>query len=249
MAGPDFVRVMECSSDEYSDRLYARRPNWVQGFISHFDARYLFGRALEPCTDIFVELGTASGVSTAFLCSALHVRSQAAANRGDFEVRSYDLNPRFYADEGRQAGDAAREMLPAELAEHITFCSPATSITIGEEFPADSIEFLFVDANHKHPWPALDLLATLESLRPGAEVVLHDINLPVRQADGPRGVKQLFDELDLEKQVDSTDPVPNIGSLWVPTDKEALRDQLISIVHAHEWEADVWDDITSRLLP
>ncbi len=241
--------MMGCAQDEYCDRLYHKRPVWVQGLISHFDARYLFGRALESRTNVIVEIGTASGVSTAFLCHALDVASRAGAIDGDFRVCSYDLSTRFYADESKHVGDATREMLSAELMCHVTFHAPATSLTIGDEFPPDSISFMFVDANHRHPWPALDLLATLDALQAGAEVVLHDINLPVRQPEAADwGAKHLFDELDLEKRIDPTDAIPNIGSLWIPPNKEGVREQLHAIVSAHEWQAPVWHEVTERLL-
>jgi len=245
----ELTEVMGCAPDEFSDRLYHRRPGWVEGIVSHFDARYLFGRALESRTNVIVEIGTASGVSTAFLCHALDVASRAGAIGGDFEVRSHDLQPRFYGDESKQVGDATREMLPAELMRHITFRAPATSLTVADEFTPDSISFMFVDANHAHPWPTLDLLATLDSLLPGAEVVLHDINLPVRESEAAGwGAKHVFDGLDLEKRVDPTDPIPNIGSVWIPADKEAVRQQLLAIVSAHEWQTEVWDEVTARVL-
>ena len=245
----ELTEVMGCAPDEFSDRLYHKRPGWVQGFISHFDARYLFGRALESRTDVIVEIGAASGVSTAFLGHALDVASRADAIGHHFEVRSYDLSPQFYADESKQIGDATREMLPAELMRHITFRAPATSLTVADEFAPDSISFMFVDANHKHPWPALDLLATLDSLRPEAEVVLHDINLPVREpVEAAWGAKHVFDELDLEKRIDPSDAIPNIGSVWIPADKEVVRQQLFAIVSAHEWQAEVWDEVTARVL-
>jgi hypothetical protein len=37
-----------------------------------------------------------------------------------------------------------------------------------------------------------------------------------------------------------SDPdVPNIGSCFVPADKDDLRDELVEILYAHEWECDV----------
>ena len=250
MCALNLIEVMGCTPEECSDRLYHWRPSWVVGTVSHLDARYLFNRALNASTELVIEIGTASGVSTAFLCRALEVLSRGGEIGPDFEVRSYDLNPRFYADEGRCTGDATRDMLSPELARNITFRSPATALTVADEIERESVSFLFLDANHRHPWPALDLLAALAVLQPGAEVVLHDINLPVRQPETPDwGAKYLFDDLDVEKETDRTDPVPNIGSVWIPEDKPGMREQLLAIIAAHEWEADVWNAVTSRLLP
>jgi predicted O-methyltransferase YrrM len=245
----DWTSVIGCSTQEYADRLYARRPDWVQGHISHFDARYLLDRTLNSGARLVVEIGTASGVSTAFLCRALEAAASGGAIQDDFEIWTYDLKERFYADESRAVGDATREMLTPEQLERIVFRNPVTAAAVADDFEPDSLAFVFVDANHRHPWPALDLLALLDVVRPGAEIVLHDINLPVRrpeQADW--GAKYLFDELDVKKALDTNDPMPNVGSVWIPDDKAALRAQLRAIVDAHDWEASVWDEVTSRLL-
>lgn len=246
---PDVTEVMGCGADEYSDRLYHRRPSWVSGIVSHFDARYLFSRALGSGADVLFEIGTASGVSTAFLCSALDVASRAGRIGAHYTVWSYDVSTTFYADQSRLVGDATREMLSPDHLGHICFRNPGTSLSVADEFGQDSMSFLFLDANHRHPWPALDLLATLDCLHPGAEAVLHDINLPVREPGScDRGAKYLFDDLDAEKLVDTADPTPNIGSVWIPADKAGFREQLLGIVSNHEWEAEPWDAVTSRLL-
>jgi hypothetical protein len=73
----------------------------------------------------------------------------------------------------------------------------------------------FIDANHKHLWPTLDLLAALPCLRAGATVPLHDINnLPVTHPQfAGWGVKHLFDDLDVEKQAGENERIPNIGTI------------------------------------
>jgi hypothetical protein len=40
-------------------------------------------------------------------------------------------------------------------------------------------DFAFLDANHKHPSPCIDLLSILDLVKPGSWAVLHDIWLPV----------------------------------------------------------------------
>jgi predicted O-methyltransferase YrrM len=245
----DWSEIIDCELDEYCDRLYGARPEWVTGHISVHDARYLFRRVLEARAAVVVEIGTASGLSTAFLCHALSLAEKAGLIGSEFEVVSYDLNPRFYADESKETGDAARQLLEPGLLEHVVFRSPATAIAVPHHHGQDSLTLLFLDANHAHPWPTLDLLATLDCLAPGAEVVLHDINLPLRSASFTAwGVKHLFDELDVQKDVDSGDPLPNIGSITIPADKEAFRDQLLSVLFAHSWEVDVDAKITTAAL-
>jgi predicted O-methyltransferase YrrM len=239
----DWNGVLGCDPDEYSDRVYHRRPAWAVGTISHHDARFLFGRALRSRADVLIEVGTASGLSTAFLCHAASRASAAGQIGTDFEIHSYDVDTQFYADRSRGVGDGAREMLDAELLAHLTFHAPATAATVRDQHDVDSIEFAFIDASHQHPWPALDLLAMLACLRPGAEVLLHDINLPRVTPEVPTfGAKLLFDELDLEKEADRGGPIPNIGAVKIPDDKAGLRGQLLNLVDGHEWEVELPPD-------
>jgi predicted O-methyltransferase YrrM len=235
----DWPGVLGCDPDEYCDRVYHKRPAWAVGTISHHDARFLFGRALCSGADVLIEVGTASGLSTVFLCHAAERANAAGLIGPDFQIHSYDIDTQFYADRNRRVGDGAREMLADEELEHITFHAPATAAMVRDQHDLDSIEFAFIDAAHKHPWPALDLLAMLACLRPGADVLLHDINLPRVTPEEPTfGAKLLFDELDVEKEVDRGGPIPNIGSIRIPDDKSGLREQLTGLIEEHEWEVE-----------
>jgi predicted O-methyltransferase YrrM len=231
------------SRNSSSDPVYDRRPTWAKGSISRSDARFLYERALQANDEVLVEVGTASGVSTAVLCSAADERGTSYA------VATYDISPTFYGDRRRKTGAAAHEMLSAEQVAQVRFRNPATALDVGNDFPEDSLGFVFIDAAHKHPWPSLDLLAVLPSLRMGAEVVFHDINLPIVNPDWQAwGVKYLYDELDAEKQADSETDPPNIGSIVIPSDKEAFRRQVLETVAAHDHEVEVPAPTLSTLL-
>ena len=220
---------------ELCARLMSDRPEWITGSLSHSDAHFLFRSAVEARTALAVEIGTASGFSTAVLCQALKLASDSGLIGADFEVVTFDASDRFYADPSRPVGDAARELLPAELMRRITFRNPKTAFNIRDHYAPDSLDFLFIDANHNHPWPTLDLLACLDYLRPGATVVLHDINLPIIHPQFPAwGVHYLFEALDEENRVPAEERVPNIGSIRIPEDKEELKGQLLDIYFRHE---------------
>ncbi len=247
----DWKAVIGRDPAELCDELYAKKPTWSIGSISHFDARFLFKEALAVSPNVAVEIGTASGFSAAVLCLALSVAARAKAIAPDFRVLSYDISAEFYADPTRKVGDAARELLPPELLEHMLFTAPdGTALTLREHHDPDSIRFLFIDGDHRHPWPTLDLIAALDCLAAGAAVFLHDINLPVRMPDAADwGAKYLFDDLDVAKELpDDAGDVPNVGRVTIPTDKEQLRDQLLGILYAHPWEAKVSSHVTTRVL-
>jgi predicted O-methyltransferase YrrM len=245
----DWRGIIGGQPDEHCDRVYATKPDWVKGTVSSSDARYLFSRVLDARTSLVVEIGTASGFSTVFLCHALELARRAGLVGDDYRVVSYDISKNYYVDPARAAGDAARALLEPEQLEHVTFRHPATAIDVGADYASDPLSLMFLDANHGHPWPTLDLLATLDALRPGAEVILHDINLPVRCADFQAwGVKHLFDSLDADKSVDPGEAVPNIGSVRIPADKDGFRDQLLTILFAHDWEENVEVDTVTAAL-
>ena len=237
----------DCSMEV--DAVYARRPSWAVGTISRCDARFLFDRVVRAGATEVVEIGSASGVSTAILCEALAASHHAGRIGGDYRVAAYDLNERFYADQGRATGEAIDDMLSPELRRHVEFRIPATAIDVRDHYATDSLAFAFIDASHKHPWPALDLLAILPSVRPGAEVAMHDINLPLIHSGFPTwGSKWLYDALEVEKHADASSDPPNIGSVVVPDDKAGLEQRLREIVDAHEWEVTVHESFTRPLL-
>ena len=239
-----------CSPREFCRRLYHRRPEWVAGMISLRDAYFLFERVLAARPTTAVEIGTASGVSTAFLCEGLRIVHKAGQGASRFQVFTYDISRRFYADRTKRVGDAAREMLDADLLEHIEIRAPAVASELTADHARGSINFLFIDAAHRHPWPVLDLLAALDVLAVGAEVVLHDINLPaVGGSDAPAGAQYVFEGLQVAKRV-PTDPghLANIGSLTIPSDKRDLRRQLVRLAADHPWEVDVPPQVVRSIL-
>ena len=232
--------------DAFVENICRTRPEWIRGSLSEDDARFLFQRALEADVDEAVEIGTASGFSTAILAHAFHFRATAGRGAAEWRVRSYDILERLYYDENRLVGDATRELLSAELLAHVDFNAPATAADVVDRHAPDSIGFLFVDANHRHPWPALDLLAVLPALRPGGLVLMHDINLPRIHPEFPDwGASNVFEGLYVEKLVPDSE-LPNVGALIVPDDKERLRGQLLAVLDGHPWEVDVPEDVVAH---
>jgi predicted O-methyltransferase YrrM len=221
-------------------RFCAQRANWVMnGSVSQNDARFLFDAATQARVSHVVELGTGSGFTSGLLCHALHLNYRSGNIGPDFHIVTYDASEMWYDDLKRRVGDAAREQLPPALLRRITFRNPAMALDIARDYAADSIEFLFIDANHRHPWPAMDLFALLNALRPGATVVMHDINLPLVHPQFQEwGPKYLFDGLQTTKDVPNDGEVANIGRLVIPEDKARLKAQILEVLLRHKWEED-----------
>lgn len=229
---------------------YSRRPPWIAGYISHSDSQFLAKKLAEARAETVIEIGTSSGFSAGLICHVLNFALQAGTIGPDFRVISYDISPYFRTDQSKKVGDAARQQLPSNLVEHIIFRNPATVLDFRKHHGRDEINFIFIDASHQHPWPTIDLFASLDYLSPGASVVLHDINLPIfdpKYQDW--GAKYLFDEIDVEKEKDTPRDggLYNIGSITIPADKERLKNQLLRIMFAHEWQVEIRKDYLELL--
>ena len=103
-------------------------------------------------------------------------------------------------------------------------------------FETRSVGLVMIDADHRHPGAALDLLALMPVLRDGALVVLHDIDLDLIQAQAGKdapiedGPKRLFDSWPYEKTRESGGGPSNIGVLRVPADRVDVARFLCALI-------------------
>jgi len=240
--------VLGGTSRTFCHRLQDLRPKWVAGSLSHSDSIFLFEAARASRARRAMEIGTGSGFSTTVLGHALDTVAGAGGSEPDFQIATCDAQAAFYRDPSRRNGDAAREMLPPRLLSRVRFVAPGNALDLREQAAENSVGFLFIDANHRHPWPTLDLLALLPALAPGAVVVLHDINLPLLHPECTDwGAKYLFDDLAGEKAVPDDCPIPGIGSIRIPADKTEFHRQLWDVLMSHRWASDVPPAYLGRL--
>lgn len=133
----------------------------------------------------FIEIGTASGLSTGFLARFM------AENGGEALV-SIDHDDSFFGDPTKPNGFLVPELYPggATSVELIKFCT-----ALDLEHVAGDFDMAFVDANHQHPWPAFDTLALFTRMHGPKIVVHHDLRLFAKQ-DVMFGIgpKYLFDQ-------------------------------------------------------
>src|SRR5438093_9842748 len=103
------TELIGCSPDAFADSLWHARPEWVkEGSLGFYDTRYLLQSVLKYPSKIAVEIGTATGFSTAVLCHALNFAHRAGLIPSDYRVVTYDISRRYYADLSKEVGAAAR---------------------------------------------------------------------------------------------------------------------------------------------
>ena len=203
--------------------LWQKRPAWAKGTITLEDATF-FDAVLDRVRPSQVhEIGVASGTSSALILNTL----AAQQNPAPTWLHSYDLFPKCYFDPSRAVGDATREMVP-HLLSRWKLNTGVTALDVLPDANLRSRPLYFIDANHIHPWPGLDLLALLPGLRPGDCLVLHDINLPEKFAGQfmEFGAQNLFQDW-LGPRIEPDVHIPNIGAIFMPDDPTLVLPSLL----------------------
>ena len=92
---------------------------------------------------------------------------------------------------------------------------------LSQTLPAGSVDLAFIDANHYHPWPLLDVLHLSTVMARNSWLILHDINLPVIAPQfAAWGARYLFDAWPFEKTTGGDHR--NIGAVQLPGDCSTL---------------------------
>jgi predicted O-methyltransferase YrrM len=179
----DAMAIMETTDTSEAANTYVRsryaRPEWAKGAIGREDAAFLFDMvaALRPRN--LAEVGVASGVSTVFLSTLLSDRFP--------ESRLYACDKRttLYDNPSKPVGAFLFEVF-GRVPSNLTLEPGVSSSAIrSSQRRPERFDFIFLDANHDHPWPCLDLLSLLDIVQPGAWIVLHDVRLPLIVKDNP----------------------------------------------------------------
>jgi len=217
--------------------LYRRKPSWVTtGTIEPTEAAVLATVVSTLRPRLLVEIGTASGVSTAVLATA------AEHTGGDWELHTLDAMETCYFDSTRVVGQAALELLGGQ--HNIFFHRSCTNLDVQRILGEREIDFVFIDASHASPWAAADLLSVLPGLRVGAVVALHDLQLPFKAGYAHQnGARDLFRTWSGQKWVEPS--APNLGLLRFTDLGQALTD--IATCLQSDWDAPRTSETTERV--
>jgi hypothetical protein len=181
-----------------------------------------------------IEVGTLTGFSAAVMAAAL---SRQHGNNSGAWVDTIDVRLKCLIDETRPTGFEIPELIP-DLTAMLRLHIPHDATFVSELAKREELEIVFIDANHCHPRPLLDLLRLAPYVRSGGWIVLHDIQLgtlgrkaieagptsgnqvffdAVVKRGAPYGAEWLFDNWPFRKISGG-----NIGAVQLPDDKSAL---------------------------
>jgi len=152
--------------------LIKRRPASVKGCISEEDAEFIHATIAELRPDAVLEIGVASGLSSAVILKSLEMYAPEAA------LVSYDISPQCYYDSSLPVGYCVAEMIPEHRVGFQLITGNNQLFQAKKAVSAFRRKLIFIDANHNPPYPALDFLHTLDLAAPGDVFLFHDINLP-----------------------------------------------------------------------
>lgn len=147
-----------------------------------------------------IEIGTLTGFSAAIIAAAIH---RQHGNSGEISVETIDACTQCIIDETRTVGFEIPALIP-DLAATVRVHTGRESDFARELAAHDELGLAFIDADHRHPWPLLDVLQLAPYIQSGGWIVLHDIQLgthgqKLRDAgqplgsETPYGAEWLFD--------------------------------------------------------
>jgi Methyltransferase domain len=171
-----------------------------------------------------IEIGTGSGFSSAVLACAM---DPAGANSCKPCVDTLDAHATYFGDRELPVGFEIPRLI-GEFPGSVRVHAPRQSDYIGNLASPNELETAFIDANHQHPCPLLDLLRIVPYVRSAGWILLHDIRLGTLVEEFRKngvqvafeavyGAEWLFEEWPWTK-IDGG----NIGAIQLPTERKAI---------------------------
>lgn len=172
-----------------------------------------------------IEIGTLTGFSTAIIAAAIDRQHGAASP--PITVETIDADTHCMIDTTRPIGFEIPDLIP-DLVSRVRIHTGRESDFVSQVASRGEFGLAFIDADHRHPWPLLDVLRLAPRIETGGWILLHDIQLGTygktereagKQLEGgtPFGAEWLFERWPFRK-IRSF----HIGAIELPADKERL---------------------------
>lgn len=179
-----------------------------------------------------IEIGTLTGFSTAIIAAAIYHQH----GKGDaITVETIDSHTHCSIDQSRPIGFEIPDLIP-DLVSTVRLHTGRESDVIREIATPGEFGLAFIDADHRHPWPLLDVLRLAPYLQPRGWILLHDIQLGTYgqseresgrplEAGTPFGAEWLFERWPFRK-IRSF----HIGAIELPPRNDALIPFALSLM-------------------
>ena len=215
------------------------QETWFEGLTGHIglnESILIVHSIFDRRPKLFVEIGAASGFSTAMFAKALKLIE------GD-RILSFDVSPVWYADRTKQVGFLARNL--GSDAVPVSFVQ-GSSAEIPSHVSAGSVGGAFVDGSHYHPWATIDTLMLMPLMQLGGFIGHHDLNLYMYEDYRDQlGPKYLFDQLPEPIRIkDREQPFSRSFLINVPPEYRTLTKNMIESLSL-PWSGDP-EEITSE---
>jgi predicted O-methyltransferase YrrM len=171
-----------------------------------------------------IEIGTLTGFSTAIIAAAIN---RQHGERNTITVETIDSHTHCSIDRSRPIGFEIPDLIP-DLVATVRIHTGRESDVVSEIAAPGEFGLAFIDADHRHPWPLLDVLRLTPYLQPRSWILLHDIQLGTYgeserdagkqlEAGTPYGAEWLFEHWPFRK-IRSF----HIGAVELPPRTDAL---------------------------
>jgi predicted O-methyltransferase YrrM len=196
-----------------------------EGSLNLADTLFLAAMVSILSPERVIEVGTGTGFSSAVMAAMLRRRAGGPCT---VCVETIDVKSHYRGDESVHTGGDIATLIP-EFASSVRVHSPRKSDFVDQLAKPNELQFGFIDANHRHPCPLLDLLRLARVTRPGGWIALHDVALGslVAAAEcagkplpfgGQFGAEWLFQMWPFEKVKSG-----NSGAIQLPRKKREIQ--------------------------
>nr|WP_246455852.1 class I SAM-dependent methyltransferase [Sulfitobacter aestuariivivens] len=168
----------------------------------------------------FLEVGTASGLSTGLIARSME------ANGGG-QLTSLDYDDTFFGDTTKPNGFLFPDIYKGASVrtELLKFKTSPDLLALNRTF-----DMAFVDANHQHPWPTIDMMCIWPYLTGPKIMVHHDLNLFLKQEQAIGiGPKYVYDQFGDARRMKSTKDSGNIFALDLDMPQAAFERILMDL--------------------
>lgn len=203
---------------------------WEPGFrsISLGEARFINGLIAFFRPKHFLEIGMASGFSTGIIARGLEAN-------GGRSLLSIDHDDTFFADTKKRNGFIFDEIYNGDVlkVELKKFTISPDLRKTGKRF-----DMAFVDANHQHPWPTIDMMCVWPFMTGKRIMIHHDLRLFRHQKSAYLGIgpKFLYDQFPGNRKINSASNNGNTFALHLDMsrdDFETILSDLFMLPWSH----------------